>query len=414
VKPRRQFICWPGVDEWRNCPPGMLTVLLQREHSDPMPVGVRARSTRRVIVAVGCVIALIGCSPSRPARTAADPLATAIASALGADPVGDHVRAIIVTVDGRTRFEHYYSASADQYRSSFSVTKSVMSTLVGIAIGEGRLRLDERLPQLLPRYASQMKPSVARVTLRELLTATAGFTDTWNGQGMDELQAAPNWIQYILKHQDTAPGAEFHYSDYGAHLLSPILVHATGQSVLAYARSRLFGPLGIVTTPAFTGSYGVAHLAAYQKAAFAWPVDPQGFSLGYSWIKLRPRDMAAFGQLFLQAGQWNGRQVVPADWVRQATTAQAGERFSTFVPFGSFAPENYGYLWWVTKADGAPAYFALGYGGQLVEVVPQRRMVIVVSSDVDLSQASAPVVGPNDLQQLVTAIIATIATGTGG
>jgi CubicO group peptidase (beta-lactamase class C family) len=106
--------------------------------------------------------------------------------------------------------------------------------------------------------------------------------------------------------------------------------------------------------------------------------------------------------------------VVPADWVRQATTAQAGERFSTFVPFGSFAPENYGYLWWVTKADGAPAYFALGYGGQLVEVVPQRRMVIVVSSDVDLSQASAPVVGPNDLQQLVTAIIATIATGTGG
>jgi CubicO group peptidase (beta-lactamase class C family) len=379
-----------------------------------MPVGMRAGNVRHGIVVMAFVLALAACSPSRSTKQTLDPVATAIAAALGEYTVDDHVRAIIVTVDGRTRFEHYYSgASAGQSRSSFSVTKSVMSTLVGIAISEGRLRLDETLPQMLPKYASQMTPSVARVMLRQVLTATAGFTDTWHGQGLDELQAAPDWTEFILKHQDTPPGAEFHYSDYGAHLLSPILVHATGQTVLAYARSRLFDPLGILTTPALESPMDEAHLAAYQRAGFAWPADPQGFNFGGGLIKLRPRDMAAFGQLFLQAGRWKGRQLVPIDWVRQATTAQAGQAFSAFVPVNSFTPKNYGYLWWVAAADGAPAYFALGFGGQIIEVVPQRRLVIVVSSDVDLTQPNPSVVGENEVQHLVMAIVPRIKSGPG-
>ena len=181
------------------------------------------------------------------------------------------------------------------------MTKSVTSTLVGIAISEGRLRLDERLSQMLPRYAAEMTPSVARVTLRQLLTHTAGFTDTWNIQ-LGELAASPDWVRFILKHQDYAPVDDFHYSDYGAHLLSPILVQATGQSVLAYARAKLFDPLGIVTRPGIEPPADEAHLPEYQRAAFAWPVDPQGFQLAFALLKLRPRDMATFGQLFLQNG----------------------------------------------------------------------------------------------------------------
>src|SRR4029077_15463253 len=101
---------------------------------------------------------------------------------------------------GRTRFEHYCSSTAAESRPIFSVTKSVTSTLVGIAISEGRLRLDERLSQMLPRYAAEMTPSVARVTLRQLLTHTAGFTDTWNIQ-LGELVTSPDWVRFILKHQ---------------------------------------------------------------------------------------------------------------------------------------------------------------------------------------------------------------------
>ena len=316
----------------------------------------------------------------------------------------DNIRAIIVQVDGRTRFEHYYSSSADQSRSSFSVTKSVMSTLVGIAIDEGRLRLDERMDELLPDDAAAMTPQAARVTLRQLLTMTGGFPDTWNATGPDPLDTAQNWTRFVLAHQDRAPGVRFHYSDYGAHLLSPILVQATGQSVLSYARAKLFDPLGISTRPAAQPRLDPAHLAEYMKAQFAWPVDPQGFNLGAGWIKLRPQDLAKFGQLFLHAGRWRGKQVVPAGWVRQATTAQAGTAFA-FDSHGPFDPQNYGYLWWVDKTDGAAAYFALGFGGQRIEVVPARHLVIVISSDVKVTDPNAATVTADDTQRLVDIIV---------
>jgi CubicO group peptidase (beta-lactamase class C family) len=317
--------------------------------------------------------------------------------------LGDNARAIIVKVSGRTRFERYYSSSADESRSSFSVTKSVTSTLVGIAISEGRLRLDERLSQMLPRYAAEMKPSVARVTLRQLLTMTAGFTDTLDLTD-DPMFTSPDWVRYILAHQDYAAGSEWHYSDHGAHLLAPILVQATGQSVLTYARAKLFDPLGIVTRPGAEPTFDPQAVPpAYEKARFAWPIDPQRFHMTEALIKLRPRDMATFGQLFLQAGQWNGRQVVPAAWVAQATTAQAGKAFPP-IEAGTFNPTNYGYFWWVEPTTGLPAYYAWGYGGQVVEVVPSLHLVIVVSSYVDVTNAH-PTVGLGEAQSLVDAIV---------
>jgi CubicO group peptidase (beta-lactamase class C family) len=132
-------------------------------------------------------------------------------------------------------------------------------------------------------------------------------------------------------------------------------------------------------------------------------VDPQGFHIGAAWLKLRPRDMARFGELFLQDGRWQDKQVVSAGWVRQATVAQAGTAF-TFQGPGAFDPRNYGYLWWVDTVDGADAYFAWGFGGQLIEVVPARRQVIVVSTDVDLTNPNAPTVSPDDAQRLVDVI----------
>src|SRR5215475_719236 len=190
-----------------------------------------------------------------------------------------------------------------------------------------------------------MKPSVARVTLRQLLTMTAGFTDTWDLID-DPMDRSPDWVRYILAHQDYAAGTAWHYSDHGAHLLAPILVQATGQSVLAYARAKLFDPLGIVTRPGaepYFDPRARGFPPAYEEARFAWPIDPQRFHLTAGLIKLRPRDMATFGELFLRAGQWNGRQVVPAAWVPQASTAQAGKAFP-IIDAGAFNPTSYGFF----------------------------------------------------------------------
>jgi CubicO group peptidase (beta-lactamase class C family) len=326
---------------------GALTNSRPLQNTDEMPWRTAPRGARLLAAAVICAgLIAPGCSSSRhaqPAPSPADPLAAAIAA-------------------------------------SMSVTKSVTSTLVGIAIGEGRLRLDEPLSQMLPRYAARMTASVARVTLRQLLTMTGGFPDTFTGAGEDALFAAPDRTAFILTHQDSTPGREFHYSDYGVHLLSPILAQATGQSALGYARTKLFGPLGIATTPGSSPPLDEPHLREYLSAGFSWPTDPQGFNTTAGFLKLRPRDLAAFGQLFLQGGKWNERQVVPTAWVQQATTAEAGAAFAGFHAIGAFDPSNYGYLWWVKRVGGQTAYFAHGLGGQLVEVVPALRLVIAMSS----------------------------------
>ena len=194
---------------------------------------ISTRAGRLAVSAVVCA-ALVACSKSQPGATPSrpstvtDPLPAAIADVMNSYTTTGNVRAIIVNVNGRTRFERYYSSSPAESRNIYSVTESVTSTLVGIAISEGRLRLNESLSQMLPRYAAEMKPSVARVTLRQLLTMTGGFPDTSN---LDEtgLLTSPDWVRYILRHQDFAPGDAWRYSDYGAHLLAPILVQATGE-----------------------------------------------------------------------------------------------------------------------------------------------------------------------------------------
>ena len=213
------------------------------------------------------------------------------------------------------------------------MTKSVTSTLVGIAISEGRLRLDERLAQMLPRYAAEMTPSVARVTLRQLLTHTAGFTDTLNltGDGTGDFAGLG---ALHLEASGLRPGRRVSLlrlwrasvvADPGAGDRSIGVGLRPGQTVRS-AR--------IVTRPGSEPPFDEAHVPEYQRAGFAWPVDPQGFHTTAFFLKLRPRDMATFGQLFLQNGQWNGRQVVPAAWVHQATTAQAGKAFPDYRQLG--------------------------------------------------------------------------------
>ena len=335
-----------------------------------------------------------------------DSLAQGVTQFLHGWDFGPLVRAVLVQVNGKTVLERYAGTTAAQSRSVASVTKSVVSTLVGIALAEHRIRgLDERLDQLLPKFADLMRPEVAAITLRQLLTMTAGLPDTWDAD--PAFLAAPDWIREILRQgNDQQPGRSFAYADAGPHLLSAVLVQATGQPVLAYARDKLFDPLGIDTTGAAQPVASPANIAVYNKASTAWPVDPQGFQTGFNLLKLTPGELLKLGQLFLDHGRWRGRQVVPASWVRDATTGQ--------VPTDVLTPgARYGYLWWVLTVDGDPAYAAVGYGGQLIEVVPRRGLVVVVSSDYALLPNTGSPITVDDLAllEMVATVIAPAVSG---
>jgi len=295
-----------------------------------------------------------------------------------------HVRALLVVVDGRTVLERYRGDPPQASHDTFSVGKSIVSTLIGIAVSEGKLRgVDVTLAQALPQYRSVMRPAVAATTLRQLLTMTAGLrSDPLSGEPLaDTLHG--DWVEDIIRRGFDHPPGSWAYSSLASHLLAAVLVRATGMRLLEYARARLFDPLGISTRPAVEPRLdsGPAGEQAYDAAGFAWTVDPQGINTGHAHIKLTAGDLAAFGQLMLDRGVWKGRRLVPEAWVAEATHGhvEAGEG------------NRYGYQWWIPDTGGASAFAAVGFAGQLVEVVPDLRLVVVAisePSDVDLMNAS--------------------------
>jgi CubicO group peptidase (beta-lactamase class C family) len=292
----------------------------------------------------------------------------------------DHIRAILVSVDGRMVFERYYHSSVTTTGNVFSVTKSVMSTLIGIALDEGRLRsADQTLAQLLPAHTRTMSSQLRQVTLRQILTMTAGLPR--DPPDLPPFATTDNWVAAILQDgTDQPPGQSFAYSSAGSHLLSAILTEATGRSTLDYAREKLLNPLGIDTVPAAEPVARQENLAVYNQASFAWPTDPQGTHVGFSFLKLTGRDMDKLGRLWLNKGRWNGRQLVSASWVAESTRPHV-ETNST--------PERYGYQLWVTTAGDHRAYAAIGSGGQLIEVVPDLGLVVVVASADETGAAAA-------------------------
>ncbi len=284
------------------------------------------------------------------------------------------LRSALVLADGRTVLERYYPSGQSDYHHVWSVTKSVVSTLIGIAIAQGKLQgVEQTLEELLPAHAPTMPPAVAGTTLEQVLTMTGGF----GGDPGQLPTPVTDWVAEILSKPYSKPGQGFHYANGGSHLLSAILVQATGMSTLDYAREVLFDPLGIPTTPAAQPTATVEDWEAFDEsfeaADFAWAVDPQGIHTAPYGLRLRAQDLAKIGLLYLKKGRWQDQQLVPEDWVREATRAQVDTG-------GGYSPE-YGYQWWVTTADGAPAYAALGSGGQVLEVVPSRDLVVVFQFD---------------------------------
>jgi CubicO group peptidase (beta-lactamase class C family) len=334
-------------------------------------------SRARHLLAVVLLAVAVGCTAPQDEPTAEDRIGAAVREQVDSDPVYDNVRAIVVSVDGETILEEYYGSSPDEYWPVQSVTKSVVATLVGIAVDQGLLRLDQPLDELLPSYRDRMRPRQATLTLEQVLTMTAGFPSE---SAIDAriFQKAADPVTASLDLWTGSVG-EHVYSNAGAHLLSAILAEATGGSVLDYAREELFDPLGIDTEPAHEPLARPEAVEEYLAADFAWPVDRQGRHLAWAWLKLTPRDLLKLGELYLAGGEWEGEQVVSSDWVAAATGEQ--------VDAAGGVLNNYGYQWWVGVLDGEPAALAWGYGGQAVAVVPSQELVAVVSTEVDFLEA---------------------------
>lgn len=342
---------------------------------------------RRGLVTLALVAAaLAGCSSAGPAP---DDVAAAVGPAVeehvtAVDP-DEKVRAVLVRHGGEPVVDRYTGTTADDYWDTMSVTKSVVSTLVGIAIADGHIEgVDQTLGDLLPSRASEMSEETAAVTLHELLTHTGGFAGEEGALG-SEYFFAEDWVGQILADRNEAGATDgsFVYSNAGAHVVSAVLVDATGLPVLDYARQELFDPMGIPSEPASEPLIDLTSEATfaegyqrYRESDFTWPVDPQGVHEGACCLKLRAQDLAALGQLYLDQGRWGDEQVVPADWVEQATTAH--------VELTQAGTSGYGYLWWTTDTGDEPAFLAYGSGGQVIQVVPGHELVVAVQTDFDL------------------------------
>jgi CubicO group peptidase (beta-lactamase class C family) len=270
---------------------------------------------------------------------------------------------IVVAQHGRLVLERYTRGGAvDRAGPAFSVTKSVVSALVGIALRDGKLpSLDAKLVDYLGAYVGESSdPRVAEIRLRDLLTMTAGFKSGPEAFADAAIPADRNLVRAILSRPIvSAPGSRFAYDNGTVHLVSAILTQATGMPAAAYASTELFPPLGV------------------DEQAW-WSADREGNSHGAYGLQLSGRDLAKLGQLYLRRGRWSGRALIPAQYVQASTRKQ--------VQVGE-AGGGYGYLWWTRAAQrDVPRFFtAAGYGGQFVACVPKHDLVVVT-----MSNASTP------------------------
>ena len=265
------------------------------------------------------------------------------------------LRSLLVSHKGKLVVEKYFNGQTAARKTNVkSVSKTIMSALVGIAIDQGHVAgLDQPISdydgELIPAKTGTAKDNI---TIGNLLSMQAGL-ETTSFYNYGAWVLSDDWIRFALNQPlQNTPGTKLQYSTGNTHLLSAILTEATGKSTLQFAREVLGKPLGF-------------NLAE-------WPRDPKGIYFGGNNMELTPRQMLSFGELYLNNGQVNGRQVIPESWI--TTSLQ---------PLAESAREEgrfYGYGWWMRDMAGMQTNFAWGYGGQFILLVPDLSLVVVTTS----------------------------------
>lgn len=288
-----------------------------------------------------------------------------------------NINGIVIVKNGYIAYERYYHGyGPDDPQHMTSVTKSILSALIGIAIDAGYIQNVDRkvldfFPEYLPNTPIGQKQAI---TLRHLLTMTAPFPfEEWH-EPLDKLCMQPDWVKYTLDMlgQKGSIGT-FKYSTAGAHLLSAIITRSTGKSAREFANEHLFKPIGMKVIPDHEmQSFGFEDL--FGKNVTGWVKDPNGNSTGGWGLTLTPRDMARFGFLYLNRGLWINQQIISPDWTRESTAPHSEIRIGESIA-------KYGYLWWLREADRVLAYLALGDGGNIICCIPEKDLVVAIASE---------------------------------
>jgi CubicO group peptidase (beta-lactamase class C family) len=264
------------------------------------------------------------------------------------------LHSLLVSQRGTLVVERYFNGRrATQHANVKSVSKSIISALVGIAVHQ---QLIPSVREPIATYFSEFLRAESdapkrAITVEDLLTMRAGLQST-SSRNYGAWVTSKHWVRFALSRPlETPPGAEMEYSTGNTHLLSAILTKASRRSTWQYAQEVLAKPLGFSLAP--------------------WPRDPQGIYFGGNDMLLTPRQMLAFGEMYLRRGRVGDRQVVPARWIDDS-----------FVPRGrsDYNDQLYGYGWWMREFAGEQAFFAWGFGGQYIFIVPRLELVVVTTS----------------------------------
>jgi CubicO group peptidase (beta-lactamase class C family) len=354
--------------------------------------------TRRVRLSTMVLLAVAGCGghgpvqPDAPATltpvTASAEWPAATPADVGLDATGltdlltrirsgqyGRIASLLVVRDGRLAVEEYFNGwSASRAHTVQSVTKSVTSLLVGLAVQSGRLRPADRAVTFFPQYQplANGDPRKDALTIDDLLTMRSGFDwdeSIYAGSPLQRMNdCGCDWLRFVLDwRMRDVPGTRWEYISGGTILLGGIVGAATGSRLDLFASARLFGPLGVSGESWYSGL-------------------PDGLPHAGGGLNLRPRDMAKIGQLMMADGDWRGQPIVDSGWTRLT-----GTPVTTAARVWSGHAFDYARGWWVTDYRGSSVVTASGSGGQWIFAVPSLRLVVVSTGDNDDANFSAAV-----------------------
>ncbi len=270
------------------------------------------------------------------------------------------LRSLLVSHRGELVLERYYGgARATQAANIKSASKSVISALVGIAVSRGLIEsVDQPIADYFPELSKDPEKRKRTITIEDLLTMRSGLAST-SGRDYGAWVQSSNWVRYVLTRPlIDEPGTRVEYSTGTSHLLSAILTKAAKSSTWQFAQEALARPLGF---------------------SFArWTQDPQGVFFGGNEMSMTPRQMVRFGELYLNEGRAGGQQVLSQDWIAQTRVPRGRSRWGS--------DREYGYGFWIRDLAGHASYYAWGYGGQFIFIVPDLSLVVVTTSRSDVSR----------------------------
>ncbi len=264
------------------------------------------------------------------------------------------LRSLLISVGGELVEERYFNGTGPaNWENVKSVSKSIIATLVGIALDRGYLRnVRDPIGNYFPGYLRAADDAVKReITIEDLLTMRSGLETTSN-RNYGRWVKSRNWVRHALNRpMADLPGGRMIYSTGNSHLLSAILTKASGMSTYEFARRYLADPAGIPIRP--------------------WTRDPQGIYLGGNEMHLTTRGMIKFGELYVNRGRLENKRIVSESWIEESLKPRTQSRWSG---------REYGYGWWIDRLAGHQSYFAWGHSGQFIFTLPELKVVVVTTS----------------------------------